>query len=198
MRFVIVYQFARERSFTSEYILAGWNAAGIRPWNPRKVLRSHQLLENSLPQPSRTPKTHRNQLYTLKSTPKTHRDVEKQIEVLDNPNTSPLTRRLIQAKISRGFQALTATKAESELQIEQQAGIINKYKARKQKKVAINSNDTFTNIEEIHRAQEEARKKEAAWQQRHPIEEARKQSGILQQRQQEAFMGVWDLAAESM
>jgi len=59
--------------------------------------------------------------------------------------------------------------------------------------MAINSNDTFANIDIIYKAQEQAREKEAAWQRRQPIEEARRQSEILQQRQQEEFMSVWDL-----
>jgi hypothetical protein len=134
----------------------------------------------------------------LKRTPQTHRDIEDQLDILEDPSITPLTRRLIEAKISHGFQALTAAQAESELQIQEQAGIINEYKARKKRKVAIDVNDKFVNIEQIYRAQEEAKEKEEAWQRRHPIEEARKQAEILQQGQQEAFMGVWDLKAESM
>ena len=64
--------------------------------------------------------------------------------------------------------------------------------------MAIDSNDKFVNIVDIYKAQEEAKKKEAAWQQRHPIEEARKQAELVQMKEQEAFMSVWDLAAESV
>ena len=193
IRFVSVYHQARERGFINDYILAGWKAAGIRPWNPRKVLRSHQLLQNSQPQPPQTPQISRTTSNALLMTPTTHRDVEKQLDVLGDPDTTPVTRRTIQAKISRGFQGLTMMRAQNELQIEQQGGIINEYKTRKSKKVAINSNDTFANIDIIHKAQEQAREKEAAWQRRQPVEEARRQSEILQQRQQEEFMSVWDL-----
>jgi hypothetical protein len=69
--------------------------------------------------------------YTPLITPTTHRDVEKQMDTLDDPNTTPLTRRTIQAKISRAFQALIMMRTQNELQIEQQAGIVNEYKTRK-------------------------------------------------------------------
>jgi len=49
-------------------------------------------------------------------------------------------------------------------------GTINKFKARKQQKAAINSNDTFANIAQIYKDQEEAKEKDAAWQRRHPLE----------------------------
>ena len=43
-RFIETYQKASNEGLSPYHIRSGWNAAGIHPWNPRKVIRSHQVL----------------------------------------------------------------------------------------------------------------------------------------------------------
>jgi len=43
-KFLKIYRKASNEGLSSYHIRAGWNAAGIYPWDPRKVIRSHQVL----------------------------------------------------------------------------------------------------------------------------------------------------------
>jgi len=45
-KFLKTYKKASNEGLSSFRIRAGWNAAGIYPWDPRKVIRSHQVLQN--------------------------------------------------------------------------------------------------------------------------------------------------------
>ena len=45
-KFLKTYEKASNEGLSSVRIRAGWKAAGIYPWDPRKVIRSHQVLQN--------------------------------------------------------------------------------------------------------------------------------------------------------
>ena len=57
IRFIQYYHKARTEGLVRHIIQAGWKAAGLYPWDPRKVIRSSQVVQNRSVQASTLPRT---------------------------------------------------------------------------------------------------------------------------------------------
>ena len=65
IRFIEYYHKARTEGLTASTIRSGWRAAGIIPWDPRKVIRSSQVAQNrttNLPATPQTPQSRKRRL----------------------------------------------------------------------------------------------------------------------------------------
>jgi hypothetical protein len=143
--FLEQYQKARAQSMTVHNIQAGFTAAGIDPWCPRKPLSSPFLLQDTNQPPRKLQKTPQQQeIYT--STPKTSRQLPFVFAQFGTPNS---TKRILFRKITTGFERL-----------EFQLGIMNKdlatcnaqlfqYKSKYKKKTPVDPNKAFIDIEAI-------------------------------------------------
>jgi hypothetical protein len=72
-----------------------------------------------------------------------------------------------------------------------QSAHLKQLEQKKQKKIAVDSNETFANIKKIKRPQEEVASQMAAWSHKNTIEAARLLLNQLTERKMEAFMFNW-------
>jgi hypothetical protein len=80
IRFIQYYDKARTHGLGPSVIRAGWKAAGIYPWDPRKVIRSSQVVQNDRITPS-TPTSKRNRSPDIAiSTPHTRQQFNSSIQ----------------------------------------------------------------------------------------------------------------------
>ena len=66
-RFVVLYNNARGHALSRSYICGGWRGAGLRPWNPKKVLNSTQLIDATQGVPSTPEKRPRSASMDVKT-----------------------------------------------------------------------------------------------------------------------------------
>jgi hypothetical protein len=223
-RFVQAYQKARIETFTPRTLRAGWSAAGLFPWNPSKTLNSSQLHQISPaesekeptsptptcpapPTPS-TPKRPRPvDNSDLLRTPKQPRDIYESVKSL-----GPLTRdqRTVFQKAQKALGEATAQHATLHAKNRRLHLRIEELESkRKKKKVIMDPNTVFANVESIKRSLEEAERarvvqeaekariaeKKALAKAKEPSaeEEASRTSRALQRAQMEACIFQWEL-----
>jgi len=157
-KFLKTYKKASNEGLSSFRIRAGWNAAGIYPWDPRKVIRSHQVLQNLqneqiLPT---TPPSRKQAQYIPHDihTPLTRQQVRQQIKSISSQETlSRPVRRLLQ-KTSKAFDQLQWDIALKSQELTIQRTRLNELTTTRQRRVAIDCNEVFTSIETIRQARE--------------------------------------------
>jgi DDE superfamily endonuclease len=77
IRFIQYYHKARTEGLTGSIIQSGWRAAGIYPWDPRKVIRSSQVTQN-----------HAANLSIIPTTSQTHQSQKRRLST-SLPITTP-------------------------------------------------------------------------------------------------------------
>lgn len=171
IRFVKYYAHARQDALKEIYIKAGWRGAGLVPWNPRKVLESKQILQG--PAPPSTPQKRRNSASALLHTPANQRQlIEAQTELLKSD--VPRGVRTLFNKTAKAFGQLHFQNAQNVLQINAQNEMLEEMRVKRAKKIAIDSNEVFVNIESIKAAQLEQERQLALAKSRDLAGEARK------------------------
>lgn len=157
-RFLEHYQTAREKAITTNNILSGFKAAGIVPFNPAKVLSSpfiiqvpgdsdHQRVKT--PPPSTLPQE-------VPSTPANHRELSKAIRSVDK--LTPLDRpvRNLLTKTGRTIDRLQYRLAETQRQLTIYQRTVKDHTAKAKKSGPVDLNQTFTTVEQIKKAYNEA------------------------------------------
>ncbi|KAG0636260.1 hypothetical protein HOY80DRAFT_1055092 [Tuber brumale] len=195
-QFVEAYQKAQAETFTTRTLRAGWSAAGLFPWNPTKTLNSSQLHKSCA-----------SDFETLLRTPKHPQDIYYAVQRL-----GPLTRdqQTVFQKAQKALREaavrasiLYATNERLRIQIDQLES------KKKKRKVILDPNTIFANVESIKRSLEEAEKargeaeaekakiaeKKAQAKAKEPsLEEAAlRTSRNLQKAQMESCMFQWEL-----
>jgi hypothetical protein len=177
IRFLEYYHKARDEGLTSFNILSGWRTAGISPWDPRKVIRSSQLLENNQihqPEPPQTP--HKRKISASEETINTPHNKRQFLDNIDKVQAHhPISRpvRMLLSKTGKALDLFHTTHAQNSLQLQAQQRQIDEFKAKKQKKVAIDSNQLFADITKIKAVQDEQERLRDAWEQQDRVVEAR-------------------------
>lgn len=224
-RFVQAYQTARAETFTPRTLRAGWSAAGLFPWNPDKTLNSSQLDQISVtpidpftPTPPTTHKTIPLQPSTPKrrstiddtillQTPRRPHDIHYAVQKLgsltrDQRTVFQKTQKAL-GKVTAQYGLLHATNQRLQLQLNELE------RKKKKRKIILDPNTMFANVESIKKSLEEAEKarreaemekariadKRALAKAKEPSAEATASSTsrTLQKAQMESCMFQWEL-----
>jgi hypothetical protein len=190
IRFVQYYAKAREEGLTERNIRSGFAAAGIVPFNPNKVLSSHQVQRTI--QPPRTPSNTRQiALSTTTSpslpTPRNYQQVRRSLNVIqEEENVSRNVRRLL-FSMGKQLDRFTTQLAQQSQQIDHQTRVIDEQRQRGSKRQAVDLNRTFKDIVSIKAAQDKVQAQMQAWQRHDRLAEARNLSNLMQQSDQRQF-----------
>jgi hypothetical protein len=200
IRFIQYYDKARRRGLGLEHILASWRASGIHPWNPQKVLNSHQVRhggtifqEQTTTQKS-TPDRSRNLDVT---TPNNSQEFYQQFQALQTIESSSRTVRRLFTKVNKMIQTLEFQSVQQKRQLQQEKTIIDEYLVKRRKKTAIDSNDTFINVQQIALQQKIITDQDVEYQRTYTLARAREQSNLMIERQMKPYLIEWH-ACESL
>ncbi|KAJ8115538.1 hypothetical protein OPT61_g2826 [Boeremia exigua] len=150
-RFVVSYNKAREEGLSERIIRAGWRATGLCPYNPEQVLHSSQISGR----PSTPPATNQEAATSglVFNTPQSSQALYKaHQQLLQSENLSRST-RLVLGKAGKAIAAANTRAAQLQAENERL-----KYKldssivTRSRKRVQINPNERFSNVETIKAA----------------------------------------------
>jgi hypothetical protein len=157
-RFLKTYEKASNEALSTYYIRTAWNAAGIYPWDPRKVIRSSQVLQNSqneriLPT---TPPSRKQAQYLSNDihTPLTRQQIRQETKSISAQETlSRPVRRLLQ-KTAKAFDQLQWEITTQSQQLSTQRQQLDELVTRRQPRVAIDCNEVFASIETVRQARQ--------------------------------------------
>lgn len=167
--FLISYNKARKQALTIKNIQSGWKATGLWPRSLSKPLLSPLLLENSNKKKETPKQTKKRQFGSFPidwstetsivswSTPRKSKELQEQVKTfikLDEQHQT--TQRQLFRKISKGYEEKEALLASAELKIQALEVMLEAARPKKRRKVKTSPNSKFANIEEIHKAQQEA------------------------------------------
>ena len=172
-RFVVSYNKAREEGLSERVIRAGWRAAGLCPYNPAVVLLSSQV--NSRPL---TPPTSQGLAATLESTFNTPRSSQAlykaQQQLLLSESLSRST-RLVLSKAGKAIAEANTRAAQLEAENQRLKYQLDTTRnTRVRKRVQVNPNERFSNIESIKAAIDRAAALQAEQASTSPEKEAQK------------------------
>ena len=108
-------------------------------------------------------------------------------------DTSDRTRRLLFNQISRYLDKNTVQLVQQKVTIDKQTAIISDLNVRKSRKVKVDCNNIFPNVDSIHAAQQEAERRELAAKSRKFDQEAEKTAKIVSQKGMNNCIKVFDL-----
>jgi len=162
LQFIQCYEKARAEGLSERNIRSSWKAAGLVPWNPRKVLESSQVMgsqsstaSSDLNRPTLNRKRARSESELLK-TPKKPQDLYEAAQTLSSPSR---TSRTIFRKAIAG---LSVELANAKSTIEALKSQVQGLEKGQRKRVAIDPNQTIANVDSIRNAQKAATAAEVA------------------------------------
>ena len=195
--FLQIYQKASQEGLSTYQIKAGWNASGIHPWNPRKVVRSRLVLQNSQDRritpstpPSRKRRRSESEIY---STPTNRRKFDDTIRTIIYQESVSRSVRLFLAKTSKTFDRIEWLSTQKDLQLDTQKRRLEQLNRQGQRTQEINVNETFASVENIQQAKEAVALLSTTRIHREPL---RRQNIIYTTTEtppQEAFMSVFNV-----
>ena len=179
--FLHCLQKARCETLTGHHVKAGWRATGLWPLNPRKPLRSSQLLPQSSQQAHGEASDETNgkanqQANQEFTTPKKSADIDT---LLQRPESSPFSpsTQLAVNKIKKGYDEKTFESARQKARIEELEATVQRLRPQKKASVKPNPNDKFVNINQVMETkarlekEAEARKQRSEdWQREHSLD----------------------------
>jgi hypothetical protein len=140
IRFIQYYDKARNEGLTSYYIRAGFKAAGIYPWDPRKVLRSSQVVQNErTPIPVTPTKRIRSPNINI-ATPQNHQQFLRSVRQFTHQETVSRPIRLLLQKASKAIDRFHVQEAISMKKLSVYELKLAELHQKKRRKVAINAN----------------------------------------------------------
>lgn len=167
--FLACYRKARQAAFTSQNIRSGWRATGLWPISLTRPLSSPLLLENNThavitadPILDRAigskpiPQWDTTTSIVSWSTPRKAVDLQGQLQLYSQLDQSTTTQRLLFRKVQKGFEEKDFQLATALRKVEALEAELDSGRARKRKRVQINPNSKFADIEAIYQAQVEA------------------------------------------
>ncbi len=150
-RFVVSYNKAREEGLSERVIRAGWRAAGLCPYNPDVVLLSSQVLGR----PSTPPTVNQTSdtLDLVFNTPQSSQDLYKAQQRLFLSDTLSRSTRLVLGKAGKAISRSNTRAAKLETEnkrLKYQLSQLQTIQSRK--RVRIDQNERFSNVEAIQAA----------------------------------------------
>lgn len=188
-RFIICYKMARLDTFTPRLLRTGWKAAGIYPLNPSKGLNSSQVqatkrLNTPPPQQALTP---------LFATPKSSRQIHEKSKSIRKQSGQNQALFRVLTKAGEAIDLLNTSTVALETQNAQLKARLQVLTTKKRKKVPINPNTQFANIDSIIIAKRACAIQEAQEAARQPLFDAEQASNALQEKSFEELQFEWQL-----
>jgi len=195
IRFLEYYNKARDESLNSTNIKSGWRAAGLVPFDSRKVIRSSQVtkMEADVPKAPQTPPQRKRKASPNIEilTPQDRHQLEANLALISK--SGPISRgvRLLFRKTAKGLDTINARTAQQTQQIDRQSNRLEQLQQKKQKKTAIDSNERFADIAKIKEAQTAMAAQTEAWTRQNDEREQRNLANELTERRMQGFMVNW-------
>jgi hypothetical protein len=194
-QFIEYYKKARAKALTDQYVKAGWRGTGLHPYNPRKVLQSSQVIEQTdtarkiLVTPPRNKQKRSIDLVDI--TPQSGRHLKAQ--ALQVFYDTPLERdaRTVISKAAKAIDQLTFRAIKQSLTIDQLRVTIQQKTITKRVRVEKDSNKAFSSIVEIKRAQDRAFQLQDDWNKMDRVREAQDTSEALQRTEFKSLCIEW-------
>jgi hypothetical protein len=162
-RFVVCYNKAREEAIDERVIRAGWRAAGLVPYKPKSVLDSSQISGRpSTPPPANQGGATSDVVF---ETPRSAQHLTRAQKKLLESETLSRGTRLVLSKAAKTIALTNARLAGLQADNQRLNYLLNSAKStRPRKRVQIDPNERFSNIDAIKAAHEraEAQAKEVA------------------------------------
>jgi hypothetical protein len=200
MQFIQYYNNARNEGLSPSNIRSGWRAAGLYPWGPQRVLRSSQVtqISQNAPQEPQALETQpickRKASLTLDIiTPQNRRQLQANLDLISESYELPQVARILFQKTGKGFDALHVREAQQTQQISRFSERIKQMDHKKQKKVAVDPNDGFADIEKIATAHRAVAAQAKAWQRQNSVRARRLASNRMIEGRMEDYMVNWQI-----
>jgi hypothetical protein len=150
-RFVISYNKAREEALSERIIRAGWRAAGLCPFNPNLVLLSSQITGRPVTPPAA------NQASTISeqvfNTPRSSQALYKAQQQLLLSESLSRSTRIVLSKAGKAIAEANTRAAQLEADNQRLQHQLDYHKiTRTRKRVQVNPNERFSNVESIKAA----------------------------------------------
>jgi hypothetical protein len=143
--FTQIYQIVRPMAFTSRNIRAGWRRAGLRPYNPDRILQDPQVTNLSRVTPELEVPVHPDDVY---STPKKIIEYRRVLTKI-KPKLSPHTRRYL-TKLDHGImETLTANHILQNQVAEDRRVYIDREITRRSKRIEKQEGQRVWNLQQI-------------------------------------------------
>jgi hypothetical protein len=154
-RFITYYHAAREEGFSERVIRAGWRAAGLVPYSPEKVIQSSQILNRvSTPPP---PSINIDSSSALYRTPQKPQDVYAAQKSLHRLERLPRAAHIVLQKAGKAIAIANTRAARQEAEISKlQYQLEATSSTKKRKRIAIDQNQRFADVDSIKRAIDQA------------------------------------------
>jgi len=153
LHFIQCYQKARAEGLSERNIRSSWRAAGLVPWNPQKVPGSSQIMgsrpSDDQDQPTPNRKRARLEPEFLK-TPKKPQDLYEAAQALDSPSR---TSRIMFRKAGKAMAGLSVELASSKSANEALRSQLQDSRKGQRKRVAIDPNQSFADVDSTRNAQ---------------------------------------------
>ena len=114
--------------------------------------------------------------------------MQKQIRVLDSNENLSRGTRLLFRKTSKTFKQLYIEKTRNSVELNVKKRQIERLENKRRKKIQVDPNESFVNIENIKRVKDEQRRNEEEYQRKDRQKEAAATSAALVQSDMESFM----------
>jgi hypothetical protein len=176
MQFLLYYNKARNEGLSPPNIKAGWKAANIYPWNPLRAIRSSQVTQLAIntpyaPQAPKTPARPKRKASPGMdiNTPQNRRQLQANLDLILQSCPLPHAARVLFQKTGKGFDILNARGAQDGLKITCQSARLQQLEQKKTKKVAIDSNTQFADIQKTATAQRAVAAQTEAWERQNSV-----------------------------
>jgi hypothetical protein len=163
LHFIQCYQKARTAGLSQRNIRSSWKAAGVVPWNPQKVLASSQIVgvpaaEAGTPTPTARKRARApSPTELLQTTPKKPHDLYVAAQALENSGKLSRTLRTALRKSSKALSKMSVDPATAKAVNDSLQNQLDSLKTRGQRKrVTLDPNQTFADIDSVKKAQEAA------------------------------------------
>jgi hypothetical protein len=172
-RFVISYNKAREEALTERIIRAGWRAAGLCPFNPSLVLLSSQITGRPVTPPAASQaSTISEQVF---NTPRSSQALYKAQQQLLLSESLSRSTRIVLSKAGKAIAEANTRAAQLEADNQRLKHQLDYHKiTRTRKRVQVNPNERFSNVESIKAAIDRAAALQAQQASASPEKEAKK------------------------
>ena len=172
-RFVVSYNRAREEGLSERVIRAGWRAAGLCPYNPDLVLHSSQISGRPSTPPATSQEAAISEL--VFNTPRSSQALYRaQQQLLQSESLSRST-RLVLGKAGKAIAAANTRAAQLQSENERlKHQLDSSIVTRSRKRVRVDPNTRFSNVEAIKTAIDHAAALQAQQTAKSPEKEARR------------------------
>ncbi len=161
------------------------------------IIQSSQVtrMQSKALETSQTPPKHKREASSSLeiNTPQNKRHLEVDYQLILRSNSIPRDARFLIKKAAKALDTLSVRTAQQSQQLAAQSVRLKQLEQKKQKKTAVDSNETFADIVKIKRAQEEVARQSAAWSHNNGLRQARLLSNQLLERKMEDFMFNWQI-----